>query len=922
MSTASCLDHLRYILSFTLSVIGRTLGHYRIEGKLGQGGMGVVYRAHDAHLDRTVALKLLPAEAVANPERKRRFIQEARTASALNHPNIITVHDIDSIDGIDFIAMEYVSGRTLEQVIGRQGLPAGEALKYAIQVADALARAHAAGIIHRDLKPANVMVTTEGQIKVLDFGLAKLFKDLEEISDETRTAALTEEGTIVGTADYMSPEQASGRQLDARSDIFAFGLLLYEMITGRRAFHEETKLLTLAAILEKEPRPIIDLAPRAPAELQKIVYRCLRKDPDRRIQHMIDVKLLLEDVSADIESGRTAPIAAPGNSRRHFVWVLALIAAFAATAASITWLTKRRPAPTHAVMRRLTSDGGLSTDAALSPDGKIVAFASDRSGDGNLDIWVQQIADRSASRLTSDASDDQAPSFSPDGSRIAFRSERDGGGVYVVSLLGGQERLIAPRGQQPRFSPDGQWIAYVETTPNLLLPSNGYIVPASGGQPRRFRQDFAAVRHPIWSDDGKHILFLGSRELSKRGEESYDWWVTPVGEGPAVATNVMELLSERGVRGPVVPGAWRNDRVLCAGFVGDSRNLFEVVVSPNQWQARDVQRLTSGATLDSVPDGSSARLVYSSLTTQSDLWSLPLRGGITAGEPERLTDDTAEDRRPSLTVDGRHLVYTSVRSGNSDVRFRSLPAGQDRAVTDSPKHEVWPVISPDGRKVVYGVSPQLDGSLLPRLSSTFISPVDGGVAETNCTDCLRPEAWSADGKYQLFLWGTLPYTVAGLLELSTGKKVDLICHPETAISSPRLSPDDRWIAFYEYTGPQSRRIWIAPFHGAAPVPQSQWVPITQGKELDREPRWSSEGDLLYFNSRRDGFLCLWAQRIDRSTGKPVGEPFAAAHFHRARLSYSSPEHFSVAGQRIVIALTETRGNIWMYAQVEPSRSGK
>src|SRR6516165_1743145 len=237
------------------AMIGRTIGHYRIESKLGEGGMGVVYKARDTHLDRPVAIKVLPAEAVANSERKRRFVQEAKAASALNHPNIIHIYDIDTLDGVDFIAMEYVPGKTLDKLVGRRGLGLGEALKYAVQIADALAKAHAAGIVHRDLKPANIMVTEEGLVKVLDFGLAKLTQKAEE-EDATLTfaqAPRTEEGTIVGTVAYMSPEQAQGKKVDARSDIFSLGSVLYEMITGRRAFQRDTEFSTLTAIARDEP---------------------------------------------------------------------------------------------------------------------------------------------------------------------------------------------------------------------------------------------------------------------------------------------------------------------------------------------------------------------------------------------------------------------------------------------------------------------------------------------------------------------------------------------------------------------------------------------------------------------------------------------------------------------------------------------
>jgi Tol biopolymer transport system component len=881
--------------------------------------MGVVYRAHDTRLDRPVALKVLPPEVVANAERKRRFIQEAKTASSLNHPNIITVYDIDHADGVDFIAMEYVAGKALEQIISRSGLPVSDCLRYGIQVADALARAHAAGIVHRDLKPANVMVTSAGHVKVLDFGLAKLSKAAEPGSDETVTAALTEEGTIVGTVDYMSPEQAAGRPVDARSDIFSFGLLLYEMITGHRAFHEPTKPQTLAAILDKEPTPIAALAPRAPVELQKLVSRCLRKDPDRRIQHIIDVKLLLEEISSDHESGRTAPAATTKRKGVGWAWIPTALIGVAATAAAVAYFVKQPSAPADFVLRRLTSDGGLSTDPALSPDGKLVAFASDRSGDGNLDIWVQNIADGTASRLTSNAADDRMPSFSPDGSRIAFRSDRGGGGIYIVSVLGGQERLIADKGYSPRFSPDGQWLAYIDGTRNTLTPSNGYIVSPTGGQPHRFRTDFVSVRDPVWSDDGKHILFLGSQEVIKQAGESYDWWVTDLKEGPAVRTYAMELIQKMGLErlSPgfllVSPANWRRNRVIFAATIGDSRNAFELVLSPDTWRATELHRLTSGASQESNPDGTSARFVFSSFTTQSDLWQYSLRGtGEIAGEPERLTDDLAADLRPSLTLDGHHLVYTSTRTGNSDIWYRTLPAGKDKAVTASSKHEVWPIVSPDGSKVVYSTSNQITGLSLSQISAVFTSSIDGGIPQASCSECQwRPEDWSSDGKYQLFIWNVERKLVGGLLELATGKKVALIEHP---ISSPRLSPDGRWITFYEYINPQARRIWTARFKGAVPIPRTEWIPITDGKMLDRDARWSPEGDLLYFSSIRDGFLCMWAQRIDRESGRPSGEPLPVTHFHRSRFFFDNV-YFAVGTSRIVMTLHETKGNIWMYEQM-------
>src|SRR5271165_4399827 len=284
-------------------MIGKSLRSYRIEAKLGAGGMGVVYKAVDSRLGRAAAIKVLSASAVS-ADREKRFVLEAKAASSLNHANIVTIYDIDTqeVDGqpVHYIAMEYVAGETLDHMIGRKGLRVRPALKYAAQIADALAAAHAAGIIHRDLKPSNVMVTPQGVVKVLDFGLAKLNEESEaDAFAETLHGdgtPLTEEGTILGTVAYMSPEQAEGRKVDARSDIFSFGSVLYEMTTGRPAFSGETKMSTLAAILHKEPSPVREIAPDTPRELERIINRCLRKDADRRVQSMADVKVALEDL--------------------------------------------------------------------------------------------------------------------------------------------------------------------------------------------------------------------------------------------------------------------------------------------------------------------------------------------------------------------------------------------------------------------------------------------------------------------------------------------------------------------------------------------------------------------------------------------------------------------------------------------------
>jgi serine/threonine protein kinase len=380
-------------------MVGKVLAQYQICEKLGEGGMGVLWKARDTHLDRFVALKTLPAERLADPERKRRSVQEAKAASALNHANIVHIYDVAEVDGVQFISMEYVPGKTLDQLIGRKGLRLNEALKDAVQIADALAQAHLAGIIHRDLKPSNIIVAENGNVKVLDFGIAKLTELTSDGFGETATMRApgdpsTEEGAIVGTVAYMSPEQAEGKKVDGRSDIFSFGSMLYEMVTGRQAFHGDSKLSTLSAILKEEPKPLTAVLPDAPRDLEKIITRCLRKDPDRRFQHMGDVKVALQELKEESESGKLTSVVqagAPAGRKSRWVWTLAGTAVLLIAVVAIGfWLLRPRPHPAPNIVP-LTSYPGRQVTPAFSPDGKQVAFAWDGEKGGKLDIYVKLV---------------------------------------------------------------------------------------------------------------------------------------------------------------------------------------------------------------------------------------------------------------------------------------------------------------------------------------------------------------------------------------------------------------------------------------------------------------------------------------------------------------------------------------------------
>ena len=329
------------------------LGPYEVVGPIGVGGMGEVYRARDTRLGREVAIKVLPTERLSDPHRRARLVQEARAASALNHPNIVTIYEIESTEGVDFIVMELVPGKTLDALIPRHGMRLGEALRIAISLADALAAAHAAGIVHRDLKPANVMVTPEGVVKVLDFGLAKLTQ-AEETSGEDDTtldagARLSRPGTVAGTPAYMSPEQASGTVVDARSDVFSFGAVLYEMVTGRRPFGGSSSAERLAALLKEQPKPPSELVPEVPKELERIIVHCLRKEPGRRFQHMVDVKVELQELKEESDSQAEAPAGAATATRRSrrrwMAWAAAGFLVLAAAAAVTLWRLRRPELP-------------------------------------------------------------------------------------------------------------------------------------------------------------------------------------------------------------------------------------------------------------------------------------------------------------------------------------------------------------------------------------------------------------------------------------------------------------------------------------------------------------------------------------------------------------------------------------------------
>jgi eukaryotic-like serine/threonine-protein kinase len=904
---------------------GRNLLHYQILQKLGEGGMGAVYKARDTHLNRFVAVKVLPPDCPSDGDRKLRFVQEAQAASALNHPNIVTIHDVASDQGTDFIVMEFVAGKPLDQVIPRKGMRLGETLTYAIQIADALTRAHAAGIVHRDLKPSNIMVTEEGAVKVLDFGLAKLIDSptpSQEGDEATRTLKpLTEAGTILGTVNYMSPEQAEGKKVDARSDIFSFGVVLYEMLTGQRAFGGETKMSTLAAIMTKEPKPPSEIPVDVPREMEKLVARCLRKDPGRRFQHMDDVKIALEELKEDSESGQLSADVAPLHRARRLPmhWTIMAAAALVLATAGVTWWLAgaKRPAQGPA-LSRVTFDAGLTAYPALTPDGKLLAYASDRGGEGNLDIWVQQIGSGAPIQLTRHPADDRAPAFSPDGTKIAFRSERDGGGIYVIPALGGEERMIVERGHDPQFSPDGSWIAYWTGDPSVYSRCKSYVIPVSGGQPRQVQAEFYSVRQPLWSPDSKHLLFWGAPRAEGQTQPNWDdWWVTPLEGGAAVRTQAGDVFGRERIP-PLFrePGSWVGNTIIFAAGTGDNSSLWRAHLSPSNWRFSPPERLTSSTALHYQPAAVADKrgqpvIAFTSSGGNPGIWSLPIDGrqGRATDEPRRLTASTAADMNPALAQDGRKIVFTSNRSGNQDIWIRDLITGKEQALTATPQQEGFAYISPDGARVAYA---SFESDKMP----TYTIGVGGGAPKKVTDGESMLQSWTPDSKSVVVRKSVTGQAQMIAVDVETGAERPVLKHSKLPVAAPRYSRDGGWIAFQTVISSLARQIFVAPVRNGAGASENEWIPITDGSGLDRNSAWSPDGNLLYFLSERDGFRCIWAQKLEPASKRPAGAAFALAHFHQARrslLPFSEVGEIglSVGPDKLYFCMPELTGNIWL-----------
>ena len=724
----------------------RPISHYQILDKLGEGGMGVVWKARDSRLNRLVAIKTLRADKMADADRKRRFIQEAQAASALNHPNIVTIHDIASENGTDFIVMEYVEGKTLGQLIPRRGMRLDEILRHAIQIAEALAKAHAAGIVHRDLKPGNIMVTPEGRVKLLDFGLAKLTEPAEPGEDErTHTMApQSEEGSIVGTAAYMSPEQAESKPVDARSDIFSFGAVLYEMATGQRAFQGDSKLSTLSAVLRENPKPPSQVVSEIPRELDRIVSRCLRKDPARRFQATPDLKVALEELKEESDSG-TAEMPGTPSPRKKRLFLPAM-AAGTVLAAGAVWFflhpaDKTLPPP-HSVP--LTTYPGTENYPTFSPDGSQIAFTWNGEKRDNADIYVKLVDGGPPLRLTTNPAPDYGAAWSPDGRQIAFQRGRIG--VYSISPLGGPERKLADGdGNGLAWTPDGQSLLISLARNERELHSICQLSMRTGEMrqltsPPPQGQPGAGDLFPAVSPDGQTLAFY------RYNGSSGDIYAQPLHGGNALRVTKVKQVYLWGV-------AWANNReiLFCNGVFGTG-GLWRIPADGRS-EPEHVAGALDGAIFPAVfhPAKGSARLAYGLVTNDSNIWRMEVAVDAgarvrTVAEPAAVIASTRADITPQLSPDGSRLAFSSDRDGYREIWASAADgSGQAQLTTLKSTRCSSPKWSPDGRQIVFD-------SLASGNNDIWIVGSEGGPpkrATTEPSDDARP-AWSRDGRWIYF----------------------------------------------------------------------------------------------------------------------------------------------------------------------------
>ncbi len=814
---------------------GTRLGPYEILSPLGAGGMGEVYRARDTRLDRTVAVKVLNSQLIVSAELKARFEREAKVISQLSHPNICVLHDIGSENGTDFLVMEFLEGESLNEKLKRGPLPADELLKIAIQLADALEKAHRAGIIHRDLKPGNVMLTKSG-VKLLDFGLAKPMNSGAAPGGNTSASVfaaartvtspgspLSSVGTILGTVQYMAPEQIQGLEADVRSDVFAFGLLLYEMATGKHAFEGKTQTSVVGQILAVNPVPITTLQPMSPAALSRLVNTCLEKDPDERFQTIHDVKLRLIEIAEALASPVEIGTSAPVRTKNRILW-LATTAAILPIAIAVTYFSTTAMQPKPVVVRSAIlapdkttfvttqPDSGVPV---LSPDGTRLAFIA-RDSKGLLWLYVRAINSLSAQPLAGTVGAIH-PFWSPDSRNLGFFSD---GKLRRIDANGGPTQELAPvdRGRGGAWSPDGTILFSPGVNDPLLR------IPASGGTATpatKIGGDESGHRWPYFLPDGKHFIFWS------RGTKTH------------ICVGSLDSLEHKQIFESAVNAAYaapgyllfvRGDTLMAQPFnaeklavVGDAIPVAEHIA-------------INGASFHGVFSTSETGLLVYQTGGVSGGWQMQWAGRD--GKATRSIPDFSTFLEPAISPDGKRIaVAFADASGNIDIWIVDDVRGTKTRLTFNPANDSYQIWTPDGARIIFS-------SARNRRTDLFSKAADGSGNEEVLLQDDSDKTWksiSPDGRYLAYQRGNPGGKVSSeiwVLPLFGERKPFPIVNGPFLAVNPAISPDGKWLAYASDENTR-REIYITPFPGGGP----KWQVSTTGGIY---PKWRGDGKELYF----------------------------------------------------------------------------
>ena len=770
---------------------GTRLGPYEIVALLGAGGMGEVYRARDSRLGREVAIKILNDRMVSSPGYRERFAHEARAVSAVEDPHICALYDVGSDGGVDYLVMQYIDGNTLGERLARGPIPVPEAIAIGRQVAAGLEAAHERGILHRDLKPSNIKIAPDGTAKILDFGLAKAVEVAAPAGGgsaaTTAVAPLTERGEIVGTTGYMSPEQALGRAVDRRADIWAFGCVLFEMLAGKRAFDGENASQVLAAVVGQEPDwPALPAT--CPQRVSELLRRCLRKDPSRRLRHIGDARLELEDAGSG-ELVTAAPTIGPAPRRGSAVVAWSLTGIMAAIAVlALLARTDRRVRRPEMQFRAVTTFSGVEAQPALSPDGRSVAFVSNR--DGQWDLYVGLVAGGAAVRITNDPNFEIRPRWSPDGQRLLYARLNDSGtyDLWVVPALGGPTRRLLPNGADPAWSPDGRSITY--SARGVI-----WICDATGENPHQVTEPEPGRSHlqPVFSHDGRRLAFIRRTP-------------GPYGELAIVdlRTGSVRTLTRDGAL--AWSPAWSpDDRFLYfASSRGGTTNVWKISAASGE-----PEQITAGQGADSDIDLSAdgKRLVFSTYRTNLNLAQLSL-DRASLGRRVWLTSDAARgELMPRYSGDGRRIAYFSNRSGaeREGIWVMDADGGHPIKVVEDEYINVFPRWTDDDRQLVFVTRKD---ALTAHSHFRRVSLAGAAPEMLSGSPFLDRGDATEDGR---LLYQTSPDS-GEVYDLSTGRKVPVA----PLLGDPLWSHDGRMFAYIvRPDGPRSSDagLWIGTLQG-------------------------------------------------------------------------------------------------------------